>query len=281
MLNYEGSQKALPTGGWGWHWMGDPDGGYGETQPGSWVYNISPMIEEANIRTIAQGLPLAQKRTELMKLAETPIVMMNCPSRRPARPYTYHYLSDPYRNMITPKFAVRGDYGACMSGKIVPKDGFGEPLTLAEGATTFDWNKAEQLRLGLNPDFRTKLLDGVVVYHRAVKLKQISDGLSNTYMLGEKALVIPHYEDGKAPCDDQSYYLGFDQDTNLSSFSLPIVDSPFDIDVHFRFGSAHTTMFNMSFCDGSVHPISYDIDIAVHQALGSRNGGENLDDAAL
>jgi prepilin-type processing-associated H-X9-DG protein len=168
-----------------------------------------------------------------------------------------------------------------MSGKIKPIDGFAEPLTLAEGATTFDWDKAERNTLKWWPDLRTKLLDGVVVYHRTVKLQQISDGLSNTYMLGEKALVIPHYEDGKASWDDQSYYLGFDQDTNLSSFSLPIVDSPFDIDVHFRFGSAHTTMFNMSFCDGSVHPVSYDIDIAVHQALGSRNGGENVDDSAL
>src|SRR5215212_8920740 len=71
MLNYEGAQKALPSGGWGWHWMGDPDGGYGPTQPGSWVYNIAPLIEEANIRTVAQGLPLAQKRIELMKLSET------------------------------------------------------------------------------------------------------------------------------------------------------------------------------------------------------------------
>jgi prepilin-type N-terminal cleavage/methylation domain-containing protein/prepilin-type processing-associated H-X9-DG protein len=279
MLNYESAQKALPSGGWDWHWMGDPDGGYGPTQPGSWVYNIAPLIEEANVRTIAQGLPLPQKRIELMKLSETPIVTMNCPSRRVARPYPYFYSGDVYQNMNTPKVAVRGDYGACMSGKRAPIDGFLYPATLALGAT-FDWDKAEKNKLG-TVDGKVRHLDGVVVYHRTIKLQQITDGLSNTYMLGEKALVIPHYEDGKAPWDDQSYYLGFDQDTNLSSYSLPIVDSPQDIDVHFRFGSAHTTMFNMSFCDGSVHPMSYDIDIAIHQALGSRNGGENVDDSVL
>src|ERR1700704_6283724 len=178
MLNYEGTQKALPTGGWDWHWMGDPDGGYGPNQPGSWVYNIAPLIEEANIRTIAQGLPAAQKRIELMKLSETPIVTMNCPSRRAARPYTYFYSGDVYQNMNTPKVAVRGDYGACMSGKIMPKDGFLYPVTLAIGATTFDWDKAERNKLGWWPDLRTKLLDGVVVYHRAIKLRSISDGLS-------------------------------------------------------------------------------------------------------
>jgi prepilin-type N-terminal cleavage/methylation domain-containing protein len=282
MLNYESAQKALPTGGWDWHWMGDPDAGYGPNQPGSWVYNIAPLIEEANIRTVAQGLPLAQKRIELMKLSETPITTMNCPSRRASRPYVYFYTGDTYQNMNTPKVAVRGDYGACMSGKIPPADGFTPyPATLAIGATTFDWNTAERNKLGTYPDGRTKLLDGVVVYHRAVKLKQITDGLSNTYMLAEKWMIIPHYETGILPWDDQSYYLGFDQDTNISSYAFPLQDSPIDVRQPFRMGSAHTTMFNTAFCDGSVHPISYDIDLAVHQALGSRNGGENVDDSTL
>ena len=40
-------------------------------------------------------------------------------------------------------------------------------------------------------------------------------------------------------------------------------------------------MFHMVFCDGSVHPISYDIELGVHQSLGSRNGGETVDNLAL
>ena len=209
--------------------MGDPDGGYGKTQPGSWVYNIAPHIEEANLRTIAAGLPLAQKRVELTKLSETPITTMNCPTRRSSRPFPYYYTSDVYRNMNTPKVAVRGDYGACMSGKIAPTDGFAEPLTLAEGATTFNWEQAERNKLGTLPGGRTRHLDGVVVYHRPVQLRQISDGLSKTYMLAEKWMNIPNYETGQLPWDDQSYYLGFDQDTNISSYELPLQDSPIDV----------------------------------------------------
>jgi prepilin-type processing-associated H-X9-DG protein len=282
MLNYESAQKALPTGGWGWHWIGDPDAGTGPNQPGSWVYQIAPLIEEANIRTIAQGLPLAQKKIELMKLSETPITTMNCPTRRPSRPYTYYYTGDVYRNMNTPRVAVRGDYGACMSGKEKWADGFDEPLTLALGATTFDWDRAELAKLLRTPDGkRTRQLDGVVVYHRAIKLRSISDGLSNTYMLAEKWMIIPHYETGYLSWDDQSYYLGFDRDTNISSYELPLQDSLIYVDSPFRMGSAHTTMFNTAFCDGSVHSISYDIDILVHQALGSRNGGENVDGISL
>jgi prepilin-type N-terminal cleavage/methylation domain-containing protein/prepilin-type processing-associated H-X9-DG protein len=280
MLNYETAQSALPSGGWGWHWMGDPDGGYGKNQPGSWLYNIVPFIEEANVRTIAAGLPAAQKRVELTKLSETPIVTMNCPSRRPSRPYTYYY-ADNYRNMNLPKVAVRGDYGACMSGRVTPTDGFGEPLTLVEGATTYNWDNAEKIKLGTFPDGRTRLLDGVVVYHRPIKLRHVSDGLSSTYMLAEKWMIIPHYETGQLDWDDQSYYLGFDQDTNISSNQLPLRDTPVDVRMPFRFGSAHTTMLNVAFCDGSVHPISYEIDLEVHRSLGSRNGGENVDPSSL
>jgi prepilin-type N-terminal cleavage/methylation domain-containing protein len=282
MLNYESTRKELPSGGWGWHWMGDPDAGTGEDQPGSWVYQIADFLEEANLRTVAKGRPLAQKKDELMKLSQTPITLMNCPSRRKSTTYPYYYTSDVYRNMTRPNAVVRGDYGACMSGQVTPTDGFNEPLTLEEGRTTFDWDKAEAAKLKKLPG-STKLeyLDGVIVYHRTVSLRRISDGLSKTYLLGEKALPIPRYEDGKAPYDDQSYYIGFDQDVNLSAFNVPIQDPPIDISVVFRFGSAHSAVLNMSFCDGSVHPISYDIEKEVHRSLGSRDRGETVSDLNL
>jgi prepilin-type processing-associated H-X9-DG protein len=273
MLNYETAQGALPSGGWGWHWMGDPDGGYGKNQPGSWVYNIAPFIEEADIRTIAAGLPAAQKRIELTKLSETPIVTMNCPSRRASRPYPYYY-NDAYLNMNLPKVAVRGDYGACMSGRVKPTDGFNEPPTLTIGKTTFDWDAAFKAK-------NTLPLDGAVVWHIPVKLRKVTDGLSNTYMLAEKWMIIPHYETGQLDWDDQSYYLGFDQDTNISSYELPLRDLNYFLSLPFRFGSAHSTMLNVAYCDGSVHPLSYDVDLEVHRSLGSRNGGESVDESSL
>jgi prepilin-type N-terminal cleavage/methylation domain-containing protein len=279
-LNFEGTYRALPSGGWGWHWMGDPDGGYGENQPGSWLYSILPWLEEANVRTIAEGLTGKQKRQELMKLSQTPIATMNCPSRRPPHQYPMYY-NDIYRNMDLPEFVVRGDYGACMSGQVAPVDGFAEPATLQQGKTTFNWEKAEKDNLDKTPEGEPIYLDGVIVHHVTVKLRQIIDGLSKTYLFGEKALPIPFYENGKADWDDQSYYIGFDQDTNLSSYDLPISDSPSAIVVRFRFGSAHTTVFFMSFCDGSVHAMSYDIEQEVHRALGSRNGEETIDNSVL
>ena len=40
-----------------------------------------------------------------------------------------------------------------------------------------------------------------------------------------------------------------------------------------RFGSAHPSAFQMSFCDGSVHSISYDIDSNAHRSLAHRFDG--------
>src|SRR6478672_7517069 len=38
-VNHESAHKHFPTGGWGTDWVGDADRGFGEEQPGSWLYN--------------------------------------------------------------------------------------------------------------------------------------------------------------------------------------------------------------------------------------------------
>src|SRR5215471_9691890 len=47
--------KAFPSGGWGWNWVGVPDRGTGPEQPGGWLYNILPFIEGGNLRKLGQG----------------------------------------------------------------------------------------------------------------------------------------------------------------------------------------------------------------------------------
>ena len=108
-------------------------------------------------------------------------------------------------------------------------------------------------------------------------MSRITDGHSQTYLLGEKFLESNHYDDGIPSYDDQSYYIGFDRDANLSAYDPPLRDAPLG-DQPFRFGSAHVTAFHMSYCDGSIHSVSYDIDPDVHRSLGSRNGNDLLKD---
>ncbi len=41
-LNQHGS---FPSAGWGWCWTGDPDRGFGKSQPGSWAFSVLSFIE--------------------------------------------------------------------------------------------------------------------------------------------------------------------------------------------------------------------------------------------
>lgn len=275
-LNYEGSQKAFPTSGWGWHWMGDPDQGAGKNQPGSWVYSLLPYIEQAGITTIAKGMTGVDKRKALTQLAETPLTVMNCPSRRQSIPYPYFYTSDTYKNIYTPKMAVRGDYASCMSANYDPNvyklDGLGEPATILVGMTTFRWDR-EEYAVDKSGQYTIRKFDGAIHFRTPVELNQIPDGTSQTYLIGEKNLDPNNYENGQASYDDQSYWVGHDRDICLSAYLNPIPDT-INVDGTFRFGSSHPAGFHMVFCDGSVHSLNYEIDIAVHRALGSCEGGE-------
>ena len=82
-----------------------------------------------------------------MKLSQTAIPAMNCPTRRGTGGggtvlFQYYY-SDVYHNMQTPKVIVRGDYGACMGGRLRPVDGLAEPRSLAM-AKIVDWTPSEK-----------------------------------------------------------------------------------------------------------------------------------------
>ena len=104
-LNHESAKKFLPTGGWGDDWIGDPDAGLGQNQPGSWAYSIMFYMEvQAWIQQTA-GLPIAgpngkvalwprcRERGDLTtpgqaaKNLQAIQPMFYCPSRRPAALY--------------------------------------------------------------------------------------------------------------------------------------------------------------------------------------------------
>jgi prepilin-type N-terminal cleavage/methylation domain-containing protein len=258
-LQHEATQGFLPTGGWGRGWVGDPDRGYGRQQPGGWAYNVLPFLEYQNLHDLGRGEPEAGKKAQAALMAATPLSVAICPTRRMPKPYPY--AADPqYFNADKPKAAGRSDYAACAgSGK--PSDERG-PATFQDGDGKFAWACTDN--------------NGVCYQRSQVTPGQITDGTSNTYLLGERYLNPDHYLDGKAEDDDQCLYVGHDRDVLRWTNASPKQDRAGE-DGHFVFGSAHPRGFSMGFCDGSVRLLNFDIDPKTHTLCGSRNDGKPVD----
>ena len=54
--------------------MGLPNRGFGPTQPGGWVYNILPYLEEQNLHKFGTPEPT---KAQLKQVAMTPVAVMN------------------------------------------------------------------------------------------------------------------------------------------------------------------------------------------------------------
>ncbi len=60
-LNHEEANGFLPSSGWGWTWVGDPDRGFGARQPGGWIYNLLPYLEQETLHSLGAGKSASEK----------------------------------------------------------------------------------------------------------------------------------------------------------------------------------------------------------------------------
>jgi prepilin-type N-terminal cleavage/methylation domain-containing protein/prepilin-type processing-associated H-X9-DG protein len=255
--NLEFSQGHLPAGGWGWLWVGDPDRGTDERQPGGWIYNVLPYVEQEGLHDRGRGLAPAQKMAAAAQRVGTALALFNCPSRRTGGPYPNNW-GITYRNAANPiPLLARSDYAANAGDQVVDEF-FGGPGSYAEGdSPSYPW-----------PD--TSGLTGVIYQRSVLRLVDIKNGTSNTYLLGEKYLNPDHYATGQDPADNENMYVGFDNDISRTTHAPPRQDRRGLTDT-FVFGSAHRAGLNMAYCDGSVHVVIYSGDPDVHRRAGNRH----------
>ncbi|MEZ6072749.1 MAG: DUF1559 domain-containing protein [Pirellulales bacterium] len=279
-LNHHDTHGQFPTGGWGWDWVGDPARGFDKRQPGGWVFNILPFIEQQSVYNMGkihitftgfaaqavenQEVPAA-KKAALTQMMQTPIPVYGCPSRRSHVPYPHGEEAPPNANR--PGTVVRTDYAA-NHGWSPESAGKYEnvPRTYADGDNPAYAGWPVWLKDGPPR--------GIIFMRSEIAMRHVTDGTSNTYLVFEKYLTPDAYKTGKDGGDNESMYSGFNNDqgryvvTELS----PIQDRPgYPSSAHI--GSAHAAAFNTVFCDGSVHSLAYSLDGQMHWRLGVRNDG--------
>ena len=271
--------RHFPIGGWPrYDWVGDPDRGFGLKQPGNWVYNVLPYLEEGAIHDIGAGLtqpgvPVANNEAKMEAggriMASGPVDIFNCPSRRPARLYPSGYEEDEILvNAIAPALTAKIDYAASAGiGQrvILGPSGFVAPTSFEEGDDpNFSWPKGRNFT-------------GVAVIHTKIASRNITDGMSSTYMVGEKHVHTDHYDStrhGLISGDQSGALVGWDSSQIRHCFHCPERDMVGPYNYKFdHFGSAHRGSFHMTMCDGAVRTIDYNIDMETHIRQGDRSDG--------
>jgi prepilin-type N-terminal cleavage/methylation domain-containing protein len=280
-LGHETAHRFLPSSGWGNQWIGDPDGGFGPTQPGGWAYSILPYMgyqtlwDQGNrLSDVLRTPVLGEEQPSdpmIPRLVTTVVPLFNCPTKREARLYPIH----PVHNYLafnassctssTNCEVPRGDYLA-NSGSINPYDNSGPQLPSSP-----PWYRVAKSLTKQN---------GVSFAQSKVRVAEITDGASKTAMVGEKYQDPVNYYTGFDHRDNQCVFSGHNSDNNGytgdgGAVMRPRIDRDNSIQAR-HFGSAHREGLHMAYCDGSVHFIESDVDSRIWFLLGGRNDDDSI-----
>ena len=83
LLLFHDTYNVFPNGGWGHEWVGDPDQGAGSRQPGGWLYDVLPNVEERDLHDLGAMLTGADAVAAYSHRMQSPLPLFVCPSRRP------------------------------------------------------------------------------------------------------------------------------------------------------------------------------------------------------
>jgi prepilin-type N-terminal cleavage/methylation domain-containing protein len=215
-----------------------------DKQAWSWGYQILPML----------GYDTLWANTSDQLVSSTPIASYFCPTRR--RPIAIMAGSWCVHNYPRAMTDYAGNAGTTTDG--------------GDGAGV--WGDGSK--------------DGVVdrMGTVAISLAKIIDGAQQTILVGEKLLNVDYCTTLCQPDDNDGYVGGMQDDVsrwcpnNGSGYIGPRIDyhGPVDPMSHlyphnYIFGSSHAQLAQFVFCDGSVHGLSYNIDVETFRRLCARN----------
>ncbi len=286
-LNYESSKGTLPPGG---------KNAAGQSQSGlGWPVWILPYCEGSVVTEQAidvfalSGDAYGSAMDELNRLI---MPMYYCPSDPDIKNQQEKYLSADRRQMSY----------AGVSGSYFSRTG---ECTTTKQSGVYCVQSSD-------PTFAQNNYDGLMIQDWPVKLRQVTDGLSNTIMIGERWYAVRAWMIGsywRSPTDppqgrgrnlpappgpqpvtalfamkNVTANVPINHDLNLSCYvgHQNTTDRPSVPDTSARtlsvndlpFGSFHPGGVNFGYGDGSVNFLPDDIDLAVYVSLASRNGEE-------
>ena len=263
MLNYESSHQKLLEGQFVYIDSNAPD----DWIRRSWYPGLLPYVEQQ-----ALGMVYQTHYTD-------------------TRTGSYDYTNLPQKETVVPFFCCPDDPNSPKvhnGSSTANQQGFHGNYMGNGGNTYFNYNATT----GKSAAEESKNLNGVFPASRAIRLSEISDGLSNTLFFSE-ILLVPDGEVGSGKEDIRGRYLNCrhagvlfstlrkpntkEPDRHnycISNDYAPCTATSTNVVVSAR--SHHSGGVNAASCDGSVAFWNEGIDVEVFQAVGSRNGRETV-----